>query len=72
MCAGYIGEKGDVLCADCWKSLPRTEQAILRQNETEATLAAPVERAAAYLFYEKEHPVQQLVHKMKYLKRLPI
>lgn len=25
-----------------------------------------LERAAAFLFYEKEHPIQQLIHKMKY------
>ena len=69
MCAGYIGEQGDILCPDCWRTLPRTEQAVLRQNETEMTLAVPLERAAAFLFYEKEHPVQQLVHTMKYADR---
>ena len=59
-------------------SLPRTEQAQLRQNETETTLIEKtsdivagmhvmhLNRAAAYLFFEKDHPMQGLIHAMKY------
>ena len=48
--------------------MPRTEQDVLRQNETEEALADEkrLDKAAAYLFYEKGHPVQYLIHKMKY------
>lgn len=49
----------------------------MRQNSTEMALvgkkyssaiqkAMHLERAAAYLFYEKEHPIQHVIHKMKY------
>lgn len=80
-CAGYIGEKGSVFCADCLQNLPRTEQAVIRQNETEMILlglphdmvkAAKVmhlDRAAAFLFYEKDHPIQHVIHQMKYADR---
>jgi len=80
MCGTYVGERAEPgsLCGNCLKSLPRTEQAEHRQNETEMTLAGRtsdmvaamkvmhLERAAAYLFFEKEQPLQQVIHKMKY------
>ena len=74
MCGGY----SEGLCANCIRHLPRTEQAQMRQNETEMTLAGKtsdlvrtmkvmhLDKAAAFLFYDKEHPVQTLIHKMKY------
>ena len=70
MCGAYAGEhalRGQI-CSACDRSLPRTEQAELRQNITEMTLRdiRRLDRAAAFLFYEKNHPVQQLIHKMKY------
>ena len=48
--------------------LPRTEQAEVRQNITEMALkdVRHMDKAAAFLFYEKDHPVQRLVHEMKY------
>ena len=61
--------------------LPRTEQADLRQNSTEEVLigrtsnmiatqkAMRLDKAAAFLFYEKEHVLQQVVHRMKYAER---
>ena len=76
MCGGYTGVRG--VCASCLRSLPRTEQAQYEQNSTyEAVLGLPsdliqtaktmhVERVAAFLFYEKDHPIQHLIHKMKY------
>ena len=47
----------------------------MRENITETALtqgvvacqrAMHLERAWAYLFYEKEHPVQRVIHRMKY------
>ena len=78
MCGRYIGDKSVFLCEHCMGSLPRTEQAVERQNSTEMALVGMrkdivaalkvmhLTRAAAYLFYEKKHPIQHLVHKMKY------
>ena len=79
LCEEYIGEGRDtVLCPSCLSTLPRTEQALLRQNTTEtAVLGEPkdfvrqaklcrLDQAAAFLFFEKEHPIQAAIHKMKY------
>ena len=77
MCGGYH----DGLCPRCIRNLPRTEQAAIRQNGTEYVLAGEVkdfvkrmrvmhvDKAAAFLFYEKDHPVQRLIHRMKYEDR---
>jgi len=81
-CGAYIeeGTKG-VLCEACMQSLPRTEQAALRENSTEMCLwgearskaaakkVMHLERAAAFLFFEKEHPIRKVVHAMKYADR---
>ena len=75
-----VGEKAlrGQLCEQCVSSLPRTEQAELRENSTEMALWGDVhsraaakrvmhlDHAAAFLFYEKEHPIQSAIHKMKY------
>ena len=78
MCGVYVGQEDGKLCKQCLADLPRTEQAEVRQNLTEMILAGPteytaaslkamhVERAAAYLFYEKDHPIQRLIHRIKY------
>ena len=80
-CGRYISDRQireehiEWLCVDCWKHLPRTEQDILRDNSTEETLtdgsseikqAMRLKKAAAYLFFEKEHPIQWVIHRMKY------
>lgn len=74
MCGVY--SKG--LCDACFRSLPRTEQAQIRQNETEMVLTENkpdivramnqmrLRQAAAFLFYEKDHAIQHLIHRMKY------
>lgn len=66
------------ICEECKRRLPRTEQASILQNGTEMALAGKTNdivaaakamhltRAAAFLFYEKDHPIRQLVHRMKY------
>lgn len=68
MCGGYLTKKvqSGMLCPACLASLPRTEQARLRQNETEMVLAMPLERAAAFLFFEKEDSIALVIHAMKY------
>ncbi|MCR5050981.1 MAG: ComF family protein [Paludibacteraceae bacterium] len=64
MCGSYC----ERICDKCISNLPRTEQDVLRDNCTEDALAdvAHLKRAAAFMFFEKEHPVQLLIHKMKY------
>lgn len=69
------------LCSRCINRLPRTEQGQIRQNETEMTLAGRtsdivatmktmhLSRAVSYLFFEKDHPIQGVVYKMKYQDR---
>ena len=66
------------LCEPCVSSLPRTEQAAIRENGTEMTLWGEVrsqaaakrvmhlDHAASFLFYEKDHPIRSAIHKMKY------
>jgi ComF family protein len=80
-CGRYISDRQireehiEWICVDCWLHLPRTEQDYLRENSTETTLtdgivsrqhAMHLERAWAYLFYEKDHPIQRVIHRMKY------
>ena len=80
-CGRYISDRQiavdhiEWICTDCWRHLPRTEQDYLRENSTETTLtngvvsrqhAMHLERAWAYLFYEKDHPIQRVIHHMKY------
>lgn len=72
------GEYSEGFCNACIRSLPRTEQAQMRQNETEMVLiensrnvvgamkAMRLKQAAAFLFYEKDHPIRHLIHRMKY------
>lgn len=81
MCGDYTGEASPSgqLCPACLKRLPRTEQAIHRLNWTELTLLGNtsqlstakktmhLERAAAYLFFGKDHPIRHVIHKMKYM-----
>ncbi len=61
-------EAQEVICAECLKSLPRTEQSWQRGNMTEELFyhEPKFERGAAFLFFEKDAPVQNLLHKMKY------
>lgn len=62
------------ICASCYRNLPRTEQASERQNETEMVFyeRRRFRRGAAFLFFEKNHPVQKLVHAMKFARRADI
>ena len=77
-CDNYIGDLSKVVCDECLANLPRTEQAQIQDNGTEMVLRGKsdsraaakktmhMERAAAYLFYEKENPIQDMIHLMKY------
>lgn len=80
MCRCYVGEQAPEgqLCEACMRRLPRTEQAQQRQNQTELALIGTrptitaakktmhLNRAAAFLFFEKDHPIRETMHRMKY------
>lgn len=59
------------ICASCYKQLPRTEEAENRGNLTEDKFIRERRfvRGAAFLFFEKEHPSQQLIHAIKFGNR---
>lgn len=80
-CARYISDQQigtdhiEWICPECWKRLPRTEQDIKTENSTEMSLTEGktarkrtlhLDQAAAYLFFEKNHPIRHVVHRMKY------
>ena len=83
-CGRYISRQDstiehiDLICKDCLRRLPRTEQDITADNGTEMALLGDgsslsaarkrlhLVRAWAYLFFEKEHPIQHVIHRMKY------
>lgn len=67
ICGTRLDDK-EHLCYDCFLQLPRTEQAVVRGNQTEMLFADQrrLVRGAAYLFYEKDSPVQQMIHQIKY------
>lgn len=83
MCGRYIGERSEegALCDECLRSLPRTEHELVRENAMEMTLWGNVhsraaarktmhlERAAAFTFFEKEHPIRDVIHLAKYSDR---
>ena len=80
ICGRYVGEKAmrGQLCESCISSLPRTEQAAIRENGTEMALwgeaqskaaakrVMHLDHAASFLFFEKDHPIRSAIHKMKY------
>ena len=68
----------DRICTDCIRRLPRTEQDETADNGTEMALlkdapslsvarkAMHLVRAWAYLYFEKEHPIRHVIHRIKY------
>lgn len=56
------------ICLKCLTQLPRTEHNYLEENPATCLFVgkAAVERAAAFLRYEKGSHVQQLIHALKY------
>ena len=74
-----MGEEATgVICDECVVCLPRTEQAVIRQNLTEMAVLGQVpdmarmakvmhvDKAASFLFFEKDHPIRRLIHRLKY------
>lgn len=65
---GRMLEGREVFCTDCMNNLPRTEQASHRVNMTETLFNHEPKfvRGAAFLFFEKDAPIQDAIHQMKY------
>lgn len=70
-CGRLLRHADPPICEVCMRSLPRTEQSHVRVNTTmELFEDMPrVERAAAFLFFDKGAAVQRLVHLFKYRHR---
>lgn len=68
MCGCLLEDEHITLCAECMRRLPRTEQAVLRGNQTEMlfTDLPRFQRAASFLFFDKGADVQHLIHKIKF------
>jgi ComF family protein len=76
VCGRYIGAPKELLdkeherlfCTDCIRKLPRTEHAVLRANSVEEIFRKipHFEKGAAFLYYEKNHPIRLVMHQMKY------
>ena len=70
MC-GALMAADECICPDCIRALPRTEQHFERFNSTEELFLDRKRfvRGGAYLFFEKQAPVQQLILEMKFMHR---
>lgn len=68
---GRFVEDDSPICPSCRDSLPRTEQARLRQNSTETLFCKipHVLSAAAFLFYDHDSTFRRAIHHMKYRER---
>lgn len=76
MCGTYVDSSEELsdernkklFCTDCINKLPRTEHAVLRANSVEEIFRKipRFERGAAFLYYEKNHPIRLVMHQMKY------
>ena len=67
MC-GQVVADGTIICHNCIRTLPRTEQVIMRGNSTEMLFddIKNFRQGAAFLFFDKDSPVQNALHQMKY------
>lgn len=63
-----VGGYNAPICGVCYKHLPRTEEGKERGNMVEGIFMERRRfvRGGAFLFFEKGHPVQDLVHAMKF------
>ncbi|MGM9826366.1 MAG: ComF family protein [Paludibacteraceae bacterium] len=69
MCGRVIDDGEECICANCMQTLPRTEQATQRDNITEQLFSSDFsrfQRGAAFLFYDKGHPIRKAIHSMKF------
>jgi len=63
-----------VLCSECMARLNRTEQALQRDNETEACFVHQRHFAwgGCWLFYQKNTPLQKVIHRAKFGQGNPL
>lgn len=70
VCGRVLVEGEDVMCVGCRVMLPLTrfEERPEWNGLTEKlmSLRAPVERTAAYFYYQRNSPYSRLIHRMKY------
>lgn len=65
---GCVLEDSQEICPDCLADLPRTEQSSIRNNITEDLFVGDemFVRGGCFLFFDKDAPVQKLMHLLKY------
>ncbi|MCQ2345392.1 MAG: ComF family protein [Paludibacteraceae bacterium] len=68
ICGKVLEQENECICRDCLKLLPRTDQAVLRDNLTEDLFVDEPQfcRGASFLFYHKGKEIQHLLHLLKY------
>jgi len=71
VCRCALNAQEPALCRSCLDQLPRTHYEQQPFNEMEQRVAGivPVERAAAYFFYDKGAPYAGILHDIKYRNR---
>jgi ComF family protein len=67
-CGDYLDKSEEYLCLNCVFNLPKTNYHNFPENEIEQRFwgKVPVERATAFLHFEKESSPQKLLHALKY------
>ena len=62
------------LCSECLSGLPKTNYHLIRENRAyeQLSIRFPVERASAYLYYNKQGLGQKLVAAIKYQGNIPL
>jgi ComF family protein len=73
-CQANLFQQEKVLCTKCLYNLPRTHFHKVPGNPIEQTFwgRVPIERGAAFYFFQKGSKYQQLLHLLKYNKRKDI
>jgi len=73
-CYANLYQQEKVLCTKCLYELPKTHYHKIPDNPIEQTFwgRVPIERAAAFYFFQKGSKYQKILHKLKYHKRKDI
>ena len=68
VCGRVLGSDEKYLCRECLLKIPRTHFEDIHFNAMEQHFAGktPIERAAAYFFYERQDPYASIIHDIKY------
>jgi ComF family protein len=67
-CSEHLMRNEDVICTECYISIPRTNFHLLPQNPVAQMFwgRCPIEKATSFSFYTRGSKMRQLIHNMKY------